>query len=263
MKSIHQLQVYKNEGKKITMVTCYDYWSAKILSQTPVDCLLVGDSVSMVAHGFDSTIHATVDMMAMHTAAVHRAHTQKLIVSDLPFLSHRKGRIELMKSIDTLMKAGAGAIKIETAPGQESEAGYIVDSGVPVMGHVGLTPQFVHQFGGYKVQGKTNEAKEKILKQSIDLEKVGCSALVLECVPNDLAQLITKTLSIPTIGIGAGLKVDGQVLVLQDLLGFNSDFKPRFVREFAHGQEWMNDALKEFTSSVENQSFPSTTESFQ
>ena len=263
MKNIQQLQAYKSENKKITMVTCYDYWSAKILSQSPVDCLLVGDSVSMVVHGFESTVHATIEMMATHTAAVYRAKTNKLIVADLPFLSHRRGKTALMDNVDLLMKAGAGAVKLETAPGQESKAGYIVDSGIPVIGHVGLTPQFVHQFGGYKVQGKTEEAKNKILKQSIDLEKSGCSALVLECVPNDLAKQITNTLSIPTIGIGAGIHVDGQVLVLQDLLGFNSDFKPRFVREFAHGHKWMDEALKQFTSSVEDKSFPSSQESFQ
>ena len=263
MKNILQMQEFKKQGKKITMVTCYDYWSAKILSQTPVDCLLVGDSVSMVYHGFESTVHATIDMMETHTAAVSRAKTNKLIISDLPFLSHRKGKKFLMNNVDRLMKSGAGAVKIETAPGQEKSARLIAESGIPVVGHVGLTPQFVHQFGGYKVQGKTKEAKERILEQSLELEKAGCSALVLECVPSDLAKILSETLSIPTIGIGAGINVDGQVLVLQDLLGFNTDFKPRFVREFAKGQEWMDKALTEFTQSVEGKAFPTLDESFQ
>ncbi|MCJ8275456.1 MAG: 3-methyl-2-oxobutanoate hydroxymethyltransferase [Bdellovibrionales bacterium] len=263
MKTILQMQQFKDEQKKITMVTCYDYWSARILSQSDVDCLLVGDSVSMVVHGFDSTVHATVDMMATHTAAVARAKTDKLIIADLPFLSHRKGTNYLMENVDQLMKAGAGTVKIETAPGQEDMAGFIADSGVPVIGHVGLTPQFVHQFGGYKVQGKSEEAQDKILKQSLELQKRGCSALVLECVPTSLGKMITEELSIPTIGIGAGPYTNGQVLVLQDLLGFNSDFKPRFVRQFAQGQNWMDQAMKDFTSSVEDQSFPKPEESFQ
>lgn len=263
MKTILELKQFKLKNKKISMVTCYDHWSAKVLSQTPVDCLLVGDSVSMVVHGFDSTVHATVKMMELHTQAVARAKTNKLIVSDLPFLAHRKGNKILMNAVDTLMKAGAHALKLETAPGQEKTVEYLTNSGIPVIGHVGLTPQYVHQFGGYKIQGKTDESFSQILKHAQQLEQAGAHAVVLECVPNKLAQQITQSLAIPTIGIGAGLDVDGQVLVLHDLLGFNQDFNPRFVRQFANGEQWMKEAVTNYSSSVESKSFPKIEESFQ
>ncbi len=262
MKRVTDLQKHKHDGHKITWVTCYDFWSASVLKNTDIDALLVGDSLAMVMHGFDSTIHATVDMMATHTAAVARAQTEKLIIADLPFLAHRCGKKSLVQTADKLMKAGAHALKIETAPGQEKTVQWLSESGVPMIGHVGLTPQFVHQFGGYKVQGRDPATFEKILKQAIELEKAGCHAMVLECVPSDLAKQVTSNLKIPTIGIGAGADVDGQVLVLQDMLGFNSHFKPRFVREFAHGMDWMLGAVKDFTQSVKTVDFPKQGESF-
>ncbi len=263
MKSVLDLKKQKDNKNKIKMVTCYDHWTAKILGQTEIDCLLVGDSLSMVVHGFDSTVHATLEMMILHTAAVARARTEKLIVSDLPFLAHRKGKKYLMDAADALMKAGAQALKIETQPGQEKWVRYLIDSGVPVVGHVGLTPQYVNQLGGYKVQGKKAEDYQKILKHSLDLEEAGASALVLECVPSPLATEITHDLSIPTIGIGAGLDVDGQVLVLQDLLGMDTQFKPRFVRQFAQGEKWLKDSIDGYTEAVNQGSFPSKEESFQ
>ena len=263
MKTITDFKTFKNDGRKITMITCYDHWSAKILAKTAVDCLLVGDSVSMVVHGFESTVSADVEMMALHTAAVARAKTGKLIITDLPFLAHRKGKKYLMSAADRLMKAGAHVLKIEAAPGQEEIVKYLGESGVPVIGHVGLTPQYVNQFGGYKVQGRTGEAFDSIVKQALELEKAGCHALVLECVPNTLAEKITEILEIPTIGIGAGLGVSGQVLVLQDLLGFNSDFKPRFVRRFAEGDDWMQKAVSSYSDSVAALSFPTLEESFK
>ena len=262
MKSVLELHEFKQRGRKFSMVTCYDHWSAQVLSSTKIDCLLVGDSVSMVVHGFDSTVHATVEMMETHTAAVSRAKTGKLIVSDLPFLAHRKGKKFLMNSVDQLMKSGAHAIKIEAAPGQEKIVRQLSESGIPMIAHVGLTPQYVHQLGGYKVQGKTAETYKIILEHSYKLQEAGCHALVLECVPAALAEELTQTLTIPTIGIGAGINVDGQVLVLQDLLGFNKTFNPRFVRKFAQGDQWMSQALDEFSRAVEEQSFPSTEETF-
>jgi 3-methyl-2-oxobutanoate hydroxymethyltransferase len=263
MKSISELSRFKQENKKISMVTCYDHWSAQILRDSPIDLLLVGDSVSMVVHGFESTVHATIEMMATHTSAVKRAKTQKMIVTDLPFLVHRSSKKDLINSVDQLMKAGASALKIEAAPGQEKVVRYLSDSGVPMIGHVGLTPQYVHQLGGYKVQGRDKKTSRLIFDHSKRLQEAGCHALVLECVPSELAQKITDALSIPTIGIGAGPFVDGQVLVLQDLLGFNEEFKPRFVRQFAQGHIWMKEALEQFSQSVANQSFPSREESFQ
>lgn len=262
MDNILDLKKRKERKQKIVMITCYDHWTAKILSKTPVDSLLVGDSVAMVIHGFDSTIHAHTDMMATHTAAVSRAETKKLIVTDLPFLAHRKGIKTLMKAVEKLMKSGAGALKIETAPGQEDSVRFISESGVPVVGHLGLTPQYIHQLGGYKVQGKDSVTSQKIFQQALELEQAGCHALVLECVPMKLAKKITEKLSIPTIGIGAGPFVDGQVLVLQDLLGFNEDFKPRFLRQFAQGENWMQKGIHDFTQSVRNLNFPSKKESF-
>ncbi|MCB0377483.1 MAG: 3-methyl-2-oxobutanoate hydroxymethyltransferase [Bdellovibrionales bacterium] len=254
---------FKKGDKKISMVTCYDHWTARILADTDIDILLVGDSLSMVVHGFDSTVHATEDMMALHAAAVARAKTGKPIVVDLPFLSHRKGKKHLMKTVDLLMKAGADAVKIETPPGEEKIIKYVVNSGVPVVGHIGLTPQYVHQLGGYKVQGR-EEAQALALKQSAQkLTDLGCRALVLECVPSLLAKKITEGISIPTIGIGAGPDCDGQVLVIQDLLGLNPGFKPKFVRHFANGEAWMREALGNYIVSVHARQFPSEQESFQ
>ena len=262
MKNIQEFKKKKQEAEKITMVTCYDHWSAQLLADTEIDVLLVGDSVSMVVHGFESTVHADIEMMALHTKAVARANTGKFIVSDLPFLSHRKGKKTLMSHVDQLMKAGANAIKIECFPGQEDVVEYISSSGVPVIGHVGLTPQYVNQLGGYRVQGKTEKDQDTITKQSLLLEKAGCHAMVLECVPNDLAKSLTEKLEIPTIGIGAGVYVDGQVLVLQDLLGFNEMFKPRFVRHFAEGETWLKQAVDQYVSEVMKESFPNMKESF-
>lgn len=263
MISVQEFKKHKAENKKISMVTCYDHWTAKILKQTPVDCLLVGDSVAMVVHGHESTIHANTAMMVMHTQAVARAQTNKPIIADLPFLVHRKGIKHLMNSVDQLMKAGAHAVKIEAAIGQEKEVRYMADSGVPVIGHLGLTPQYIHQMGGYKVQGKTPDSYQKIYDHALRLQDAGCSALVLECVPFALAADITTGVTIPTIGIGAGSDVDGQVLVLQDLLGFNFDFNPRFVRQFAEGEKWMRTAVTDFSEAVVRVDFPNASERFQ
>lgn len=262
MNSIQKLLKMKKNHQKISMVTCYDYWSAQLLSQTDIDCILVGDSVSMVVHGHPTTVHATVDMMALHTQAVSRSKIACPIVTDLPFLAHRKDKNTLMMAVDQLMKAGADALKIETSPGQEDIVHYLTDSGIPMVGHIGLTPQYVHQFGGYKVQGKDTEAAQRIFQQAVDLEKAGCHVMVLECVPNDLAQKITAELTIPTIGIGAGTHVDGQVLVLHDLLGFNIDFKPRFVRHFGQGDEFLKKAITDFNLATKDLSFPNSQESF-
>jgi len=263
MKTIQELKESKQKKKRISMVTCYDHWSAKIVAKTDVDCLLVGDSVAMVVHGFSNTLQATTEMMALHTQAVSRAQTNKLIVTDLPFLAHRKGRKYMMNCVDSLMKAGASALKIETAPGQENAVHYISQSGVPIIGHLGLTPQYVHQFGGFKLQGKSEEEGQTILDHAKKLEQAGAHALVLECIPQALAQRITQEVQIPTIGIGAGLNVDGQVLVLHDLLGFNSDFKPRFVRFFADGEKWMGTAVNQFSQAVTDKTFPKDEESFR
>lgn len=246
----------KQAQEKISMVTCYDYTSAKLLAQTSVDCLLVGDSVAMTMHGFTTTLSATMEMMCMHTAAVSRGAGKKFIVSDLPFLSYRKSLSDSMAAIQLLMQQGASAVKLEGADGNLELIRHVVESGVPVMGHLGLTPQAVHQLGGYKVQGVTQAAAEKLKRDALALQQAGCFSLVLECVPAQLAADITQSLTIPTIGIGAGAQTDGQVLVWQDLLGMNIDFKPKFVKSFLNGFEHIRDAIENYVRDTHSGEFP-------
>ncbi|MFT4552349.1 MAG: 3-methyl-2-oxobutanoate hydroxymethyltransferase [Chlamydiales bacterium] len=254
--NIQDFQKMKLQGEKISMVTCYDYWSARIISQSDVNCILVGDSLSMVMHGHPSTISATVEMMALHTEAVARGADKAFIIGDLPFLSYRKGLSESVDAVHKIMQSGAHAIKLEGAIGNLSLIEHLVASGVPVMGHLGLTPQSVHQLGGYRVQGKDEDSAKKILKHAQELENAGCFALVLECVPSDLAQEVTEALNIPTIGIGAGVEVSGQVLVLHDLLGLNTDCKPKFLKTYYNGSEQVLHALNSFSHEVKNKIYP-------
>ncbi|CAM4389397.1 MAG: 3-methyl-2-oxobutanoate hydroxymethyltransferase [Legionellaceae bacterium] len=235
---------------------------AKIISTTAIDCILVGDSVAMVMHGYKTTLNATVDMMVLHTAAVARGAPNKFIVADLPFLSYRKGLKAAMDAITVLMQAGAHAVKIERVEGNENLIRHIVDSGVPVMGHIGLTPQSVHQLSGYKVQGRTEIAAVNLLKQAKVLEDVGCFAIVLECIPRLLAGDITSDLSIPTIGIGAGENVSGQVLVIHDLLGFYQDIQPKFVKNYLNGYELVQNSLNAYVNEINAGEFPLLQHSF-
>ena len=253
---------YKLEGRKISMVTCYDSTLAKILNESPIDSLLVGDSVAMVVHGHSSTVAATTEMMALHTSAVVRGAPSKFVIADMPFLSVRKGLEFAMNSVELLIRAGAQAVKIENLRGHESILKNIVESGVPVMGHLGLTPQSVHAFGGFRVQGRDDAAAIELLRQSQELESLGCFALVLECVPSQLATRVATALKIPVIGIGAGSGVDGQVLVSSDLLGMNADFKPKFLKHYSEGHKWISQAFKAFDSEVKQKMFPSEKESY-
>lgn len=262
MKNILDFTKMKAAAEPISVVTCYDTWSAQIISHTPIDAVLVGDSASMVMHGFDSTVHAEVTMMAYHVAAVKRGLTNKFLVADLPFLAHRKGKRFLMDSIDKLMKAGAQAVKIEGADGLLDTLEYVVKSGVPVMGHLGLTPQSHHQLGGFKLQGAQDKSATNIQEMSKQLEDVGVFSLVLEMVPAALAQKITAALSVPTIGIGAGPHTDGQVLVLHDLLGMNMDFEPKFLRKYMDGHSLIKDALERYHGDVKEKRFPAAKESY-
>ncbi len=256
MNTILDFQKKKNVGQKITMVTCYDYSFAKIIQNTNVDCILVGDSLAQVMHGHSTTLKATSQLMALHTAAVVRGLPNKFIVADMPFLSTRKGLKHAMDCIDLVMKAGAQAIKIEGADGHIELIKHIVQSGVPVMGHLGLTPQSIHQLGGPKVQGKKTEQALKISADALALENAGCFSLVLECVPAVLAKQISTALQIPTIGIGAGSDTDGQVLVLQDMLGMNPDFHPKFLKKYLHGSELIINALNTYVTDVTSAKFP-------
>ncbi len=261
MNSINEFKKYKEENKKISVVTCYDYTSATIINETDVDCVLVGDSAAMVMHGFETTVNANVEMMCYHIASVARGLKNKFIIADLPFLQHRKGVDKLVESVDQLMKCGANAVKIEGAGSNVKLIEHVVNSGVPVMGHLGLTPQSIHQFGGYKVQGKNGDEK-KLIEAAKDLENAGCFALVLELVPSDVAKKITDEITIPTIGIGAGVHTSGQVLVFQDMLGLNSGFEPKFLRKYLNGFEVIRDAVNKYDSDVKNKNFPSNEESY-
>ena len=261
--NILDIQKMKAEGRKLTMVTCYDYSFARIIAQTGIDIVLVGDSVAMVVHGHPTTLHATTEMMLLHTAAVARGVPNKFLITDLPFPKHRQGIPEAMSCVDALMKAGAQAVKIEGCEGHEDVVRHIVGSGIPVMGHLGLLPQSVNRLGGYRVQGRDNESHEQLLDQALSLEAAGCFSVVLECVPATIAGEITKRLRIPTIGIGAGPQVDGQVLVLHDLLGITMDLQPRFVRRFLNGADRIAEALNTFDDEVKRGTFPAEKESYE
>lgn len=252
----------RKSERRISMVTCYDYWSAQILNRTDVDCLLVGDSLAMVMHGFDSTVHADVDLMALHIRAVKRGAPQKFIVGDMPFLSVRKGLAPAMDAVQALMQAGASAVKIEGETGHLDIVRHIVESGVPVMGHLGLTPQAVHGFGGHRVQAKDESAGRALVESARRLADAGCFALVLECVPAAVGRCVTASIPIPTIGIGAGPYTDGQVLVLQDMLGANPEFKPRFLRHYADAFGTIHEAVNRFHADVQEGTFPSRQESY-
>ncbi len=263
MKTILDFQKKKNSGQKITMVTCYDFSFAKIVAKSEIDAILVGDSLGQVMHGFSTTLNVSTELMALHTKAVCAGAGDKLIVSDMPFLSTRKGLKNTMDQVEKLMKAGAHAIKIEGASGHLELIKHIVESGVPVMGHLGLTPQSIHQLGGPKIQGKDQKAAEKLKKDSINLQEAGCFSLVLECVPASLSADITNSLQIPTIGIGAGPKTDGQILVLQDMLGMNKDFSPKFLKKYLQGADLINQALNHYVTEVEKAMFPTKEQSYE
>lgn len=257
MNSIHDFALKKKNKEKISMVTCYDSWSAKLIGKSNIDCILVGDSLAMVMHGHESTLNASVDLMALHIAAVSRVLKNKFIVGDMPFLSYRKDLNSNMLAVETIMKAGAHAIKLEGAKGNLSLVKHIVESGVPVMGHLGLTPQSIHQLGGYKVQKDMS-----LIEEALALEKAGCFSLVLECVPSLISKKITEELNIPTIGIGAGIDCDGQVLVLQDMLGMNVEFSPKFLKKYLDGEALIKNALNLYHDEVVNNKFPTSKESY-
>jgi 3-methyl-2-oxobutanoate hydroxymethyltransferase len=256
----HQM---KNEGRKISVVTCYDYSSARAVAESNIDCILVGDSLAMVMHGHPTTLSATTAMMALHTAAVARGAPAKFIVADLPFLSYRKGLKDAMDAVHELMSAGAHAVKLEGVRGHADIVRHIVESGVPVMGHLGLTPQSINLLGGMKVQARTDAAVELLAVQARELEEAGCFSLVLECVPSEAARKVTDLLKIPTIGIGAGPNVDGQVLVYQDVLGLNPGFKPKFLRVYANTFGVVQAALNAYDRDVKDGHFPSASESYE
>jgi 3-methyl-2-oxobutanoate hydroxymethyltransferase len=252
----------KSEGRRLSMATCYDYTFARLLSQSPLDGILVGDSAAMVMHGHASTLSIDVEMMRLHTEAVARGAQGKLIVADMPFLSFRKGIPQALDTAGSLMRAGAGAVKLEGIDGHEDVVERLVQSGIPVMGHLGMQPQSVNAYGGFRVQGRTKDAADDILRQAQTLETLGTFGIVLECIPAALAREITQGIGIPTIGIGAGACCDGQILVLQDLLGLNADFQPKFARRFFEGSAAVVDALTRYDEAVKQGDFPAREESY-
>ena len=260
--NVTDFQKMKEDGRKISMVTCYDYSSARAVADSNIDCILVGDSLAMTMHGYPNTLSATTAMMALHTAAVAKGAPAKFIIADLPFLSYRKGLKDAMDSVHELMSAGAHAVKLEGVRGHAEIVRHIVDSGVPVMGHLGLTPQSVNVLGGMKVQARTNAAIKILASQAQELENAGCFAIVLECVPAEAARRVTDLLKVPTIGIGAGAHVSGQVLVYQDMIGLNPGFKPKFLRVYAKTFDVIRTALNSYDRDVKSGSFPSQSESY-
>jgi 3-methyl-2-oxobutanoate hydroxymethyltransferase len=263
MKSVRDFARFKAEGRKISMVTAYDAWSARLIARSQVDAVLVGDSLAMVMHGHATTIPATVHLMALHTRAVATSIDGKLLIADLPFLSCRKGIPAAMGAVGTLVSGGAQAVKVEGLDGHEDVIRHIVGSGVPVMGHLGMTPQSVNQLGGFRVQGRNDAAAANLIRQAHALQDVGCFSIVLECVPADLAARITAELQLPTIGIGAGADTNGQILVLQDLWGVDPSPSPRFVRRYLDGERVLTDALDRYDADVKDVRFPGLGERYE
>ena len=252
----------KIEGRKLSMVTCYDYTFARLLSKSAIDGILVGDSAAMVVHGHPSTLSANTELMRLHTEAVAHGAPGKFIVADMPFLSCRKGPAAALDSASILMVAGAHAVKLEGVDGHEDVVQRMVQSGIPVMGHVGMQPQSVNAYGGFRVQGRNGDSARHISRQAAALEELGAFAIVLECVPANLAKEISESLRIPAIGIGAGPGCDGQILVLQDLLGLNTDFHPKFARPFVDGARCVLETLASFDGAVKAGTFPAGEESY-
>lgn len=253
----------KQEQRKLCMMTCYDYPSARILAESNIDCVLVGDSVAMAMHGHETTIMANVAMMALHTQAVARGLNKQFLICDLPFLSHKGSLEQTISEVKQILQAGAQAIKIEGADSDTcATIDYLVKAGIPVMGHIGLTPQSIHQLGGYKVQGKNQVQAERLMQQAFDLQEAGCFALVIECIPADLAKTITNALDIPTIGIGAGPDTDGQVLVWHDLLGLQDEFNPKFVKQYTQGKALFLAAINQYAAEVNKKQFPQIEHTF-
>jgi len=261
MISVHEFKQKKERKEKVSVVTCYDYATAKIVDKSDVDCVLVGDSGTMTMFGCANTIQATIDMMVTLTSSVARG-TRKFLIGDMPFLSCRKGLTDTMNNIDAIMKAGANAVKLEGLKGNEEMIKYLISSGIPVMGHIGLTPQSINIIGGYKVQGKVHEDAERLKSEAKELEALGCFSLVLECMPVDLAREISESLVVPTIGIGAGPFTDGQVIVIHDMLGLEHEKKAKFVRKYMDGYGLILESLNKYHSDVLSVKYPAQEESY-
>lgn len=259
----HVLQEMKDRGEKISMLTSYDYSMARIVDAAGIDVILVGDSASNVMAGHETTLPITLDQMIYHASSVVRGVDRALVVVDLPFGSYQGNSKEALASTIRIMKeSGAHAVKMEGGEEVLESVRRILTAGVPVMGHLGLTPQSIYKFGTYAVRATENAEADKLMRDSKLLEEAGCFALVLEKIPSELARQVASNLTIPVIGIGAGQHVDGQVLVVHDMLGINNEFKPRFLRKYADLHGIMTDAVQRYVSDVKNLDFPNEKEQY-
>jgi 3-methyl-2-oxobutanoate hydroxymethyltransferase len=262
--TITQLKEMKEQGKKITMLTAYDYLTAKLLDELGIDVILVGDSLGMIVLGYETTLPVTMADMLHHTAAVARGCQRCLVVGDMPFLSYQ---VSMEKAVENagafLQKAGAQAVKVEGGREILPTIKKIVETGIPVMGHLGLTPQSIHKLGGYSLRAKEMAEAKKLIDDATALEEAGVFAIVLEKIPTTVAKMVTENISIPTIGIGAGPFCDGQVLVTQDLLGIFEKFVPKFVKRYAHLAPLMRQAISDFIKEVRTGRFPTDEHSYE
>ena len=262
MMTVPEFQRRKQDGKKLILVTCYDALFTRILEEAGIDVLLVGDSLGVVVQGKKDTLSVTMEDMLYHTKLVAGAAKQACVVADMPFLSYQVTVAEAVRNAGRFLQVGAAAVKLEGGTSVVDRVQAMTRFGIPVMGHIGMTPQSVHRYGGYKVQGKEREQAEALIADARALEAAGAFAVVLEAIPAGLAKQITRELTIPTIGIGAGPHCDGQVLVLFDLLGLFDEFVPKFVKPYAHLKADALQALRRYKEEVEQGKFPTDSESY-
>jgi len=261
--TINTLLKMKKRGEKIAMLTAYDYQTALLEDRGGVEMILVGDSLGMVVLGYENTLPVTVDEVIHHLKAVSRAHPRAMLLGDMPFMSYQASVEDAVRNAGRLVKeGGAEAIKLEGGRRMKSVIQAILDADIPVMGHIGLTPQSLHRFGGYKVQGKDEASADKLVEEAAFLEEIGCFSMVLEGIPWRLAERITKSLTIPTIGIGAGPHCDGQVLVINDMLGLLEEFSPKFVKRYGEFGQEIQKAIAEYVADVKKGTFPGDEHSY-
>jgi 3-methyl-2-oxobutanoate hydroxymethyltransferase len=262
--TIHDLLKKKREEKKITMLTAYDYPFARIVDEAGIDAIIVGDSVGMVVQGLENTLPVTMDEMIYHTKIVSRAVKNAMVIGDLPFMSYQAGAEEAVRNAGRFLKeAGASAVKLEGGAEVAEHIRTMTKSDIPVMAHIGLTPQSIHRMGGYKIQGKTEESAKRLLEEAHIVEDAGAFSLLLEAIPAGLAKKITEEITIPTIGIGAGPYCDGQVLVLHDVIGLFDKFLPKFAKRYANLKDDVLKAVTAYKEEVEKGTFPSEKHSFK
>ena len=264
MKTVNTFQRLKNNNEKITMLTAYDYSTAQVLEQAEIDGILVGDSLAMVALGYENTYNITIDEMTVFVKAVARGAKNSFIIGDMPFMSYNLSVAQGLENASKMIKACASGVKLEGCNDHIlTLIKRCVESGIPVLGHLGFTPQLMNTIGGHKIQGKTSEKIEEILRSAKKLEEAGCFAIVLELMPEESAKYVTENLNIPTIGIGAGKYCSGQIVVTDDILGKFTDFAPKFVKKYANLHDTVLNAVEEYIAEVKNELFPSEKESFE